>query len=281
MKLRVGLSTCPNDTFIFHGLMAGKVDPRGFDLEFELLDVQQLNERLAAGVLDCSKASFHAALHLAERYGVLRAGAALGMGVGPLLLAAHEGATVEAESRVLCPGAWTTATLLFRCLHPGAGRIEQRLFSEIMPALKRGEADLGVVIHEGRFVYQSEGLLLVEDLGASWERATGGPVPLGGMLARLDLPEGVHAALCAALRDSIAYGYAHPEETFQTMQRYAQELDPKVIWAHVDLYVNEHTVDLGETGERALATLNRLAQQARLVEPGTPELRLLGSRPSS
>jgi 1,4-dihydroxy-6-naphthoate synthase len=145
-----------------------------------------------------------------------------------------------------------------------------------MPALARGEADLGVVIHEGRFTYQQAGLHLVEDLGASWERVSQGPVPLGGILARLDLGAGTHEALNAVLRDSIAYAYAHRDEVFRTMQHYAQELDPTVIWAHVDLYVNEYTVDLGETGERALATLNRLAQEGNVVAPGTPPARLLG-----
>jgi len=277
MNLRLGLSTCPNDTFTFHAILNRKIDWRGFDFEFALLDVQQLNEQLAADELDVSKASFHAALDLSSRFGVLRAGAAMGMGVGPLLLAAQENVALTPEARVLCPGADTTATLLFRCLYPQVQRIEQRVFSEIMPALQRGEADFGVVIHEGRFTYQQEGLRLVEDLGASWERVSHGPVPLGGILARLDLGSEVHDALNALLRESIAYAYAHRDEVFRTMQRYAQELEPAVIWAHVDLYVNEYTVDLGETGERALATLNHLAQQGGVVAPGAPPVRLLGA----
>src|SRR6266511_5624498 len=172
MPLRLGLSTCPNDTFTFHAIMERRIDLRGLEFDFTLEDVQQLNERLAAGELDVSKASFHAALRLADRYGVLRSGAALGMGVGPLLLSAGPDAELTERSRVLCPGADTTATLLFRCLHPRSRHIEHRVFSEIMPALKRGEADFGVVIHEGRFTYQQEGLYLVEDLGASWERVS-------------------------------------------------------------------------------------------------------------
>ena len=277
MKLRLGLSTCPNDTFTFHAIMMERIDVRGLSFDYTLKDVQELNERLTAGELDVSKASFHAALHLADRYGVLRAGAALGMGVGPLLLAARPGSQLTATSRVLCPGADTTAALLFRCLHPQAQRIEHRVFSDIMPALKRGDADFGVVIHEGRFTYQQEGLHLIEDLGASWERISQGPVPLGGILARLDLPTQVHDDLNAVLRDSIAYGFAHRDEVFQTMQRYAQELAPAVIWSHVDLYVNEFSVDLVSTGERALATLNDLAQRGGVVAPGTAPVRLLGA----
>jgi 1,4-dihydroxy-6-naphthoate synthase len=279
MRLTLGISPCPNDTFAFHGILARKVDLRGLEFDTRLLDVQQLNEQLAAGVLDYSKASFFAALHLAGSYGVLRAGAALGMGVGPLLLAADDraaGAGVTAEARVLCPGASTTATLLFQCLHPEATRIEHRVFSDIMPALKRGEADLGVVIHEGRFTYRREGLSLVEDLGASWERLTGGPVPLGGILGRLELPDDVHRRFVAALRDSIAYGYAHREEAFFTMQRHAQELEPAVIWSHVDLYVDERTVDLGDSGTAALATLQQAARRAGVLAAGSPPLRVLG-----
>ena len=279
MHLRLGLSTCPNDTFTFHALMERRIDLHGLDFDFTLEDIQQLNERLDAGQLDVSKASFHAALHLADRYGVLRSGAALGMGVGPLLLSAGPDARLTERARVICPGADTTATLLFRCLHPDAGCIEHRLFSDIMPALKRGEADFGVVIHEGRFTYRQEGLHLMEDLGASWERVSQGPVPLGGILARLDLPARVHDDLNAILRDSIAYAYAHRDEVFGTMQRYAQELEPSVIWAHVDLYVNQYTVDLAETGERALATLNRLAQTGGVVAAGTPPVQLLGRPP--
>jgi 1,4-dihydroxy-6-naphthoate synthase len=276
MKLSLGISTCPNDTFAFHGILRRAVDLRGLEFDVRLLDVQQLNEQLAAGALDYSKASFYASLHLAGRYGVVRAGSALGMGVGPLLLAARDGAVPGAESRVLCPGAWTTAALLFQCLHPEARRIEHRVFSEIMPALKRDEADFGVVIHEGRFTYRQEGLALVEDLGVSWERLTGGPVPLGGILGRLEIPDEVHVRFCAVLRDSISYAYAHRDEVFATMQRYAQELEPDVIWSHVDLYVNEYTVDLGQTGVDALATLQRMAERAQILPSGTPPVRLLG-----
>jgi 1,4-dihydroxy-6-naphthoate synthase len=276
MKIRLGLSPCPNDTFAFHAILNRTIDLRGLELDTQLLDVQRLNEALEAGTLDVSKASFHAALQLSDRYGVLRAGSAMGMGVGPLLLAAREDIVLGPQSRVLCPGPDTTATLLFRCLHPDSRQIEHRVFSDIMPALTRGEADFGVVIHEGRFTYQREGLALVEDLGASWERVSQGPVPLGGILGRLDCPAELHQDFCAVLRDSIAYGYAHRDEAFLTMQRYAQELEPAVIWSHVDLYVNEYTVDLGDVGSRALATLSRLAQEGGIVAPGRPEVRLLG-----
>lgn len=279
MKLRFGISTCPNDTFAFHGILERRIDLEGIDPSFALLDVQELNEGLAAGRFDYAKASFHAALHLADRYGVLRSGSALGWGVGPLLLAARPGAGPPGpRSRILCPGAWTTATLLLRCLHPSAAAIEQRIFSDIMPALQRGNADYGVVIHEGRFVYQQADLALIEDLGATWERVTGGPLPLGGILGRLDLPDELHARVHRVLVRSIEYARANRDDVFETMRRYAQELDPAVIWSHVELYVNDHTRDLGDVGRLALARLAQEALQHRAIPIETPSLRILPDR---
>ncbi|MGQ0552527.1 MAG: MqnA/MqnD/SBP family protein [Planctomycetota bacterium] len=280
MRLRVGLSTCPNDTFLFHGLLSGRVTVPGLELELRLADVQELNEALAAGALDVGKASFAAALSLAGRYGVLRVGSALGFGVGPVLLARP--GLVGAPRTLLCPGADTTATRLLRSLHPefflpgarvaGAGvpvpvvEVRQVRFDEILPALARGEADAGVAIHEGRFTYQRLGLRLLEDLGASWERLTGGPLPLGGLLARHDLGPSVHAALCAALSRSLAEARAHPDEALLTMRRHAQELDEAVLWEHVRLYVNEHTEELGAVGRRALDEFaRRLGSRERLL----------------
>lgn len=258
--LRVGLSTCPNDTFLFHGLLTGRVPMPGYAPEFVLADVEELNAALAAGALDAGKASFATALRLAGRYGVLPVGAALGFGVGPVLLA-RPGLTGAPRS-VLCPGEGTTATLLLRALHPeyfAAGAVSQARFDHILPALQRGEADAGVAIHEGRFTFGRFGLELLEDLGASWERLTGGPVPLGGVLARLDLGPAAHAALAGALSASLAFARAHPQETLTTMRRHAQEFEDEVLWQHVRLYVNDATAELGATGRRALDELARCA----------------------
>jgi len=269
--LRVGLSTCPNDTFLFHGLLAGAVDTRGLALQLELADVQELNEALARGDLDVGKASFATALALADRFGVLAVGSALGFGVGCL----HpEWFAVQAEA--------ASAARVGReppRADPGSGvELRQVRFDAIMPALQRGEADAGVAIHEGRFTYAAHGLSLREDLGASWERLTGGPVPLGGLLARRDLAAefgaDVHARLCAVLRDSLALARARPADALATMRRHAQELDDAVLWQHVELYVNAHTADLGEVGIRALAELSRRAPRSAASAVGT-ELTLL------
>jgi 1,4-dihydroxy-6-naphthoate synthase len=276
MTLSVGISPCPNDTFAFHAILERKIAMDGLDLDIRFLDIQQLNDGLARGEFDAAKGSFHAGLRLATRYGILRAGSALGFGVGPLLLAGEPRGLPGPDDRVLAPGADTTAALLMRCLHPEAVQIEHRVFSEIMPALAAGEAPYGVVIHEGRFTYQRHGLHLVEDLGEAWEKATGSPVPLGGVLARLDLGPGVHRRLNDLIMRSINYGWAHKEEAFATMQAHAQELEPDVIWSHVDLYVNEHTRELGARGARTLATLDARARAAGVIPAGAAALKILG-----
>lgn len=260
-RLSIGLSTCPNDTFLFAPLLDGRVETPGLQLDFELADVQELNEALAKGRLDVSKASFAAALELSRDYGVLPVGSALGFGVGPVLLARAGSVDVPLDDRapVLCPGLDTTATLLMRCLHPAATHLIQRRFDEIMPALRAGEAEAGVCIHEGRFTYAEQGLVLREDLGRSWEEWTGHPVPLGGLLCRRDVPSDVRTQLTQVLRRSLEVSRAEPEASLPTMRRYAQELSDEVIWRHVELYVNDHTADLGAVGRGCLEELARRA----------------------
>lgn len=260
VTLRIGLSTCPNDTFLFAPWLEGRVRSSLVQPAFVLADVQELNEALAAGELDVGKASFATALGLGGRFGVLPVGAALGFGVGPVLLAPARGRPSDPRTaRVLAPGAGTTAALLLAVLHPELTRVEHCRFDEIMPALERGEADFGAAIHEGRFTYAARGLRLVEDLGRSWETLTGTPVPLGGLLARRDLPDAVVADVVDTLRRSLAAARADPAACLPTMRLHAQELDDHVLWRHVELYVNDHTTDLGEAGRAALDELARRA----------------------
>ena len=168
--IRLGISTCPNDTFAFHGLMKRRVDWQGLNFEIELLDIQDLNNHLFDQQFDVAKASFHAAILLADQYIVLSSGSALGFGVGPLLLSsACDTFPTKHEQLALCPGAQTTATLLYDMFYPDVTRVEHVVFSEIMPRLKQSQADFGVCIHDGRFTWEASGLYLVEDLGARWE----------------------------------------------------------------------------------------------------------------
>jgi 1,4-dihydroxy-6-naphthoate synthase len=273
-QVAIGISPCPNDTFVFHALLSGAIAPRGFELAIEMHDVQALNEKLAARALDASKASFAAALGMAREVVVLRAGSALGFGVGPLLLA-RENAPPLARARVLCPGAATTAHLLYRLFHPDEGRVEQVVFSEIMPALEAGRADYGVCIHEGRFTYGRHGLVRVEDLGETWERATRRPLPLGGIVARKDLGPAVLRELDDAIRASLDFARAHPREAFAAAREHAQELDEDVLRAHVELYVNDWTRDLGPEGDAALTELSRRAAESGFLSAGSPPLTVL------
>ncbi len=264
--IRMGISTCPNDTFAFHALLNRKVDWRGLDFKIELLDIEQLNERLFSKVWDVAKASFHAALLLSNDTVVLPSGSALGFGVGPLLLASKpDQRPQESHQLTLCPGQHTTANLLFNLFYADTTKIEHRVFSEIMPTLQRGEADFGVCIHEGRFTWQEQGLYLVEDLGSRWENETNAPLPLGGILASRNLPQETLSKIQNVISDSLRYGMDHPEEALESMRKHAQEFDDQVLMQHVELYVNQWTLDLGEVGQEALKVLWERANSIGLV----------------
>lgn len=271
--IRLGISTCPNDTFAFHGLLTGAVDRRGLDFDVRLLDIEQLNEGLFRGEFDVAKASFHAALHVAADHVVLPSGSAVGFGVGPLLLAARPGTVPTGPDQLtLCPGRHTTAALLSAVFHPGTARVEHVVFSEIMPALVAGRADFGVCIHEGRFTWQRHGLSLVEDLGTRWEAETGSPLPLGGIVASRRLDAGTIAAVQGVIHDSLRLALADPAAALPTMRAHAREQEDDVLMRHVDLYVNEWTLDLGATGRRALDEFSKRAAAVGLGSNGRLEV---------
>jgi 1,4-dihydroxy-6-naphthoate synthase len=274
-KIHLGISTCPNDTFTFHGLMTQSVDWRGLDFEVELIDIQQLNDRLFDGDFDAAKTSFHAALLLSNETLVLPSGSALGFGVGPLLLSSEPGTTpAESSQTTLCPGEHTTASLLNSLFYPATATVEHVVFSEIMPKLQRKEADFGVCIHEGRFTWQEQGLGLVEDLGTRWETETECPLPLGGIVARRSLPDEVIARVQGVIRDSLEFALADRDAALPTMRKYAQEFDDDVLMKHVDLYVNEWTTDLGDIGKNALRELSERARSIGLVTPSDSSIEI-------
>ena len=271
--IRLAISTCPNDTFAFHGLLTRAVDWRGLEFAIDLFDIERLNERVVAGDVDVCKASFAAAVTVADEIVVLPSGSALGFGVGPLLLAAAAGASPTGPDQLtLCPGRHTTAALLFDLFHPRSTRVEQVVFSEIMPRLRAGTADFGVCIHEGRFTWQEQGLALVEDLGSRWEAETRCPLPLGGIVASRRLPRDVLATVQQVIHDSLRFALADPARPLPTMRQYAQEFDDRVLMQHVDLYVNEWTVALGVEGRRALDELARRAAAAGVGGGGRLEV---------
>lgn len=238
-------------------MLAGKIALPG-PVSFELLDIQQLNEGLTLERFDICKVSSVAALRHSDTYEICSVGAALGYGVGPLFVARPGAAPLGADSRVFAPGSATTAFALLRHFFPQAVAVHQVVFSEIMPALVRGDADYGVVIHEGRFVYRAMGLECVADLGVLWEQRYRVPLPLGCLVVHRRVAREWKAAFEAALRASIEYSYKHRNEALVTMRTHAQELDDGAIWSHVDLYVNRWTVELGTTGADAFLRLREL-----------------------
>jgi 1,4-dihydroxy-6-naphthoate synthase len=273
IRLRVGISPCPNDTFVFHGLLSGEVTVPGVELDFTLADVELLNRGAAEGRFDLCKVSLAAALELGREHLLLDCGAALGRGVGPLVLR-RPGESPwrgrEDRRRVLVPGERTTACLLWRGLHPGEGQLESCLFSEIPPRLRAGEASLGVCIHEARFTYRALGLECFEDLGQTFEDRTDGPLPLGGLVARRELGTQLLAALQRGVRRSLARARAEPQRALATMRAHAQEQQDRVLWQHVELYVNAWTESLGGSGRRAIAALEELRRAVRGAAADAP-----------
>lgn len=270
MKLTLGISPCPNDTFIFDALVNGALDTGGLSFDVVLEDVQTLNEWAMQGRLDVSKISYGVLPDVAEDYALLGSGGALGRGVGPLLVARPDAGPFRPDAaRVAIPGRQTTAHLLFSLAYPGALHKEFRVFSAIEEAVVRGEVDAGVIIHEGRFTYAAKGLVRLVDLGEYWERRTGAPIPLGGIVARRSLGVDVCAEVDRLVRRSVEHALARSEIS-EFVRRHAQEMDEAVIRQHIELYVNEYSVELGEAGRRAVEALLDVYRQ---VNPGAPDLR--------
>ena len=260
-SLRFGFSPCPNDTFAFHALVHGLVEAP-FEVDPVLLDIEDLNQRARSGQLELTKLSFGAWPAVGERYRLLRSGAALGNGVGPLVVAREPVELEEAASgRIAIPGQDTTAFLLLRLAAPSLGDVVELRYDRILDAVARGEVDAGLIIHESRFTYGDHGLVAVADLGDWWEGETGLPVPLAGIYARADLAGETIAAAEAAIRASVEYAFAHPDASRDYVRANSNELSDEVCRAHIELYVNEFSLDLGEAGLAAIDRLSALSPQ--------------------
>lgn len=257
MKLTLGFSPCPNDTFIFDALVNKKINAEGLEFEPVLEDVQTLNAGAGEGKLDVTKLSFPALFTNAKEYAILNAGAALGNGVGPLLIARErvDERTVE-TCRIAIPGELTTAHFLLRYAFPGARNTTALLFSSIEDAVCKGEADLGVIIHENRFTYQKKGLHRICDLGEIWERREGLPIPLGCIAVKRSLPPDVRRTIDRLIKQSVQYAFAQGPQLSPYVVEHAQAMDEDVMRKHIALYVNDYTVDLGEGGKKAIQTLH-------------------------
>jgi 1,4-dihydroxy-6-naphthoate synthase len=270
-NLSLGYSPCPNDTFIFYPLVHSLVGSPEFSFSERLEDVETLNRLALAGELDISKISFHLLGFIRKEYCLLRSGGALGRGCGPLVVSMRftDMGGLKGK-RIAVPGRYTTACLLLRLFDPELNNIVFLPFHEIMGAVASGEVDAGVIIHESRFTYPEYGLTKLLDLGEWWEKETGHPIPLGGIVAKRSLGEDAVASVDRLLRASVEYGFAYPGEASAYIRAHSQEMSEEVCAAHIKLYVNSFSLDLGSEGEAAITTLLSRAEAAGLV-PRSPE----------
>ncbi len=253
--LTFGYSPCPNDTFAFHALSHGVLE-LPLRIEPVLLDIEELNRRAHAGAFDLTKLSVGAFAGVGDRYRMLRSGAALGHGVGPLVVARTPAALAEAvRGRIAIPGRETTAFRLLRLAAPALGEVVEMRYDGILRAVAEGLVDAGLIIHESRFTYADHGLVKVADLGEWWEGETGLPVPLAGICARSDLDAATATTVERAIRDSVQYAFDHPEASRAYVRAHSQELSDEVCDAHIRLYVNRLSLDVGDEGVRAIARL--------------------------
>lgn len=266
MRLTLGYSPCPNDTFIFGALANGLLDTKGIDFDIVLDDVEALNKMAFAHKLDVTKLSYHAFAHLTADYKLLHAGSALGNNCGPLLVARQPLTDAEIEhARIAIPGKMTTANFLLGLAFPKAVHKSEVLFSDIEEAVCSGQFDAGLIIHENRFTYEQKGLVKLMDLGEFWERTTAMPIPLGGIVVKKELDHEVQQTVNQLIRESVEFAYAHTDQVMPYIRHHAQAMEDAVMQAHIDLYVNEYSVDLGPKGRHAVRSMFEMAREKGLI----------------
>lgn len=270
MKLSIGFSPCPNDTFIFDALIHHKIDTEGLTFEVFFDDVETLNQKAFRGELDITKLSFHAFAHVSEQYVLLDSGSALGFGVGPLLIC-HKDQFIQntgdlsADLKVGIPGRYTTANFLLGIAFPHLTNKQEMVFSAIENALLKDEIDLGLIIHENRFTYAEKGLHKVIDLGNYWEQQTGCAIPLGGIVANRKLDQETKEKVNRLIRRSVAFAFSNPRSGLDFIRKHAQEMSEEVMYKHIELYVNKYSLELGTEGRKAIDTLFSRAREKELI----------------
>lgn len=276
MKLSLGFSPCPNDTFIFDALVHHKIDTEGLEFDVTFDDVESLNHKAFGGQLDVAKLSYHAFAYAADKYALLDAGSALGFGVGPLLICRDDPdrlrdalASPDSSVRIGIPGKYTTANLLLGLAFPRALQKQEMVFSDIEGAVLSRVIDVGLIIHENRFTYQERGLQKILDLGDYWESRTGCAIPLGGIAVNRNLPRDVQLTMNRVLRKSVEFAFANPQSGLDFIRSHAQELSEEVMYKHIELYVNKYSVDLGVEGRKAIELLFKTAREEGVI-PNIP-----------
>jgi len=268
MNVSLGFSPCPNDCFMFDAIVNQRIDLEGLTFSVRMEDVEALNKAAFAGEVDVTKLSYHAYAYCADRYVLLDAGSALGRNCGPLLISKRPVSKEEVEAgglKIAIPGKYTTANFLLGLAFPSARNRTELIFSEIEPALLADRFDAGLIIHENRFTYESKGLRKIIDLGEFWEEETGAPIPLGGIVVKRSLADDVQRRVNRVLRRSVEYAFAHRADSLPFVRANAQEMSEEVMYRHIDLYVNEYSVDLGAEGRRAVELLFERARATGII----------------
>lgn len=287
MNLTLGFSPCPNDTFIFDALIHHKIDTQGLVFDVDYQDVETLNQKAFRGELDITKLSYHAFAYAAKDYELLDAGSALGFGVGPLLITKDEALAdrlrklleggsdlPESEAKLVVgiPGRYTTANFLLGLAFPALQNKVELVFSDIENALLHGKIDLGLIIHENRFTYHEKGLHKVVDLGDYWERSTGSPIPLGGIVVKRSLDLHLKLQINSLVRESVQFAFENPRSSIEYIRSHAQEMEEEVMFKHIDLYVNRYSENLGLEGRKAIQQMFDKAVALDIIPSFTQEL---------
>ena len=275
MRLTLGFSPCPNDCFMFDAMVHQRIDLEGLDFDVRMADIEALNAAAFAGQIDVTKLSFHAYAYCIGNYVLLDAGSALGRNCGPLLISKRKISRDEVargDLQIAIPGKYTTANFLLSLAFPRATRKSQLLFSDIESAVLNGSMDAGLIIHENRFTYAAKGLKKIIDLGEYWESETGAAIPLGGIVINRALPDDVQQKVNRVMRRSVEYAFANRTASLPFVRANAQEMSEDVMYKHIDLYVNEYSVDLGTEGRRAVELLFDKAAATGIIPPASSRL---------
>jgi len=268
MTLTLGFSPCPNDCFMFDAMVHRRIDLEGLDFDVRMADIEALNAAAFAGGVDITKLSFHAFAYCADDYVLLDAGSALGRNCGPLLISQRPISPEEVAAgdlRIAIPGKYTTANFLLSLAFPRATDKSECLFSDIEAGVLDGRFDAGLIIHENRFTYADRGLKKIIDLGEFWESETGAAIPLGGIVISRRLPADVRQRVNRVMRRSIEYAFANRDASLPFVRANAQAMSDEVMYKHIDLYVNEYSVDLGVDGRRAVEVLFERARNSGVI----------------
>ncbi|MCU0455922.1 MAG: 1,4-dihydroxy-6-naphthoate synthase [Bacteroidales bacterium] len=271
MKLTLGFSPCPNDTFIFDAMVHGRIDTEGLEFDYHLADVEELNRNAFAGLPDITKISSFAYAFAAREYQILDSGGAVGYRNGPLLIARKKISLAELKDmKIAIPGKHTTANLLFTIAWPEAINKTEVLFSGIEDALLNNQADAGLIIHETRFSYFRKGLVKIADMGEYWEKLTGLPIPLGAIVIHRRIPKEIAHKVNRIIRRSLEYAFRDAIYAYDFVKENASDMDSTVMNNHIKLYVNSFSLELGKDGKRAVNELYRIAGERGII-PALPD----------